>query len=401
MATVKVKFRPSTVKDRPGNIVYVVTHRRIAKTVTTGYRLFYNEWDEEHARLLSPNSTERSSVVRTIILRIRSDMERMNAIIENFDERRAGYSSDDVVAEFRRTGGENAFFSFTERIIERLLQLKRIGTAKNYRASLCSFKQFRNNLDLPMDEIDTIIMEDYQAYLKSKRLTPNSISFYTRILRSVYNRAVKQELIEDKKPFRTVFTGMEKTLKRAIPIGDIRRIRRLDLMFRPDLEFARDMFIFLFLCRGMSFVDAAYLKKEDIRSGILTYRRQKTGQILHIKIIEMIKELIDRYSDKDSPYLLPIITRPEDDDDRRQYEAALHRVNNSLKTIAKKIKLDVPLTTYVARHSWASIAKSKNVPVNVISDALGHDSIATTQIYLATIDAATIDKANELVVRDL
>lgn len=204
--------------------------------------------------------------------------------------------------------GEDTLFNFTERVIERLLQLKHVGTARNYRAALCSFKRFRGNMDLPMEEIDTILVEDYLAYLKSDRLMPNSISFYIRILRSVYNRAVEQELIEDTKPFRTVSTGMEKTLKRAIPIGEIRRIKRLDLMFRPDLEFARDMFLFLFLCRGMSFIDAAYLKKEDIRGGILTYRRQKTGQALHIKIIEPIKELVDRYSDKESPYLLPVIT---------------------------------------------------------------------------------------------
>ena len=400
MATVKVKFRPSTVADRPGTIVYVVTHRRIAKTVTTGYKVYPHEWDEEHARLLPPDNPERSAIIQTAILRMRSDMERMDAIIGNLGERRAGYSSDDVVAEFRRTGGEDTLFNFTERVIERLLQLKRVGTARNYRAALRSFKRFRGNMDLPMEEIDTILVEDYLAYLKSDRLMPNSVSFYIRIFRSVYNRAVGQELIEDTKPFRTVSTGMEKTLKRAIPIGEIRRIKRLDLMFRPDLEFARDMFLFLFLCRRMSFIDAAYLKKEDIRGGILTYRRQKTGQALHIKIIEPIRELVDRYSDRESPYLLPVITRPEDDV-RRQYETALRRVNNALKTIAKKARLDVPLTTYVARHSWASIAKSKNIPVNVISDALGHDSIATTQIYLATIDASTIDKANELIVKDL
>lgn len=337
MATVKVKFRPSTVADRPGTIVYVVTHRRIARTVTTGYRVFPHEWDEQHAGLLPPDNSERSAIIQTAILRMRSDMERMDAIIGNLGGRRAGYSSDDVVAEFRRTGGEDTLFNFTERVIERLLQLKHVGTARNYRAALCSFKRFRGNMDLPMEEIDTILVEDYLAYLKSDRLMPNSISFYIRILRSVYNRAVEQELIEDTKPFRTVSIGMEKTLKRAIPIGEIRRIKRLDLMFRPDLEFARDMFLFLFLCRGMSFIDAAYLKKEDIRGGILTYRRQKTGQALHIKIIEPIKELVDRYSDKESPYLLPVITRPEDDV-RRQYERALRRVNNALKTIAKKGK---------------------------------------------------------------
>lgn len=199
MATVKVKFRPSTVADRPGTIVYVVTHRRIARTVTTGYRVFPHEWDEQHAGLLPPDNSERSAIIQTAILRMRSDMERMDAIIGNLGGRRAGYSSDDVVAEFRRTGGEDTLFNFTERVIERLLQLKHVGTARNYRAALCSFKRFRGNMDLPMEEIDTILVEDYLAYLKSDRLMPNSISFYIRILRSVYNRAVEQELIEDTK----------------------------------------------------------------------------------------------------------------------------------------------------------------------------------------------------------
>ena len=170
MATVKVKFRPSTVKDHPGTIVYVITHRRVAKTVTTGYRIFPHEWDERHARLLPPDNPAWSSVIRTAILRMRSDMERMDAIIGNLGGRATGYSSDDVVAEFRRTGGENTLFNFTERVIERLLQLKRVGTARNYRAALCSFKRFCGNMDLPLEEIDTILVEDYQAYLKLRYL---------------------------------------------------------------------------------------------------------------------------------------------------------------------------------------------------------------------------------------
>ncbi|WP_290540718.1 tyrosine-type recombinase/integrase [Alistipes sp.] len=150
----------------------------------------------------------------------------------------------------------------------------------------------------------------------------------------------------------------------------------------------------------MSFIDAAFLKKDDICNGILTYRRHKTGQLQHIKIIRQIKEIIDRHSDKDSPYLLPVISHPGQDG-RRQYETALRRVNRDLKVIAEMVKLPVTLTTYVSRHAWATIAKSKNVPINVISEALGHDSIATTQIYLASIDASTIDRANELIAGDL
>ena len=308
--------------------------------------------------------------------------------------------TDDVVSEFQRASKENSFFIFMENVIVRLKQLGHTGTANNYRAALGSFKRFRAHEDIPIGAIDHLIMEDYQAYLNAARLAPNSISFYMRILRAVYNRAVEQELANDRKPFRTVFTGTEKTRKRAISIGDIKRIKDLDLSHRPNLEFARDVFLFLFLCRGMSFIDAAFLRKSDIQNGVLTYRRHKTGQQLQVKIIRQIEELTGRYATDGLPYLLPIITVPGKDE-RKQYESALRCVNKSLKTIAEMAELPVTLTTYVTRHTWATIAKSKNVPVNVISDALGHDSVTTTQIYLASIDSSIIDNANEVVVGGL
>ena len=400
MTTVKVKPRPSTVEGRPGTIVCLVTHRRIARQITTGYKVFPHEWDEEQSKPVPADNDGCTAIVQSITRKLRSDMERLEAIIKRFENGRRSYSSDDVVAEFRRAGGENTFFNFMENAIERLRQLNHIGTAKNYSAALGSFKRFRNNGDIQMERIDQMTMEDYQAYLKSAGLTPNSISFYMRILRAVYNRAVEQGVAEDRRPFRTVFTGVEKTRKRAVSISDIKRIRDLDLSLKPNLEFARDLFLFLFLCRGMSFIDAAFLKKSDIRNGVLSYRRHKTGQSLHIKVIRQIEEIINRYSNKDSQYLLPVITRPGEDG-RRQYESALRRVNKSLKIITEMIQLPVTLTTYVSRHTWATIAKSKNIPVNVISDALGHDSITTTQIYLASIDTSTIDRANELIIKDL
>jgi tyrosine site-specific recombinase len=400
MASVKIKFRPSTVKGRPGTIVYFITCHRIVRQITTEYKVFPCEWDEKQSRLVVTANNERTAIIQLVNQRLERDMDKLNRIIEACDRSKHYYSSDDVIREFQNSGKEVSFFTFLESVIMRLQQLGHIGTAKNYHAALGSFKRFRNNEDIPIETIDQITMEDYQAYLKSVGLTPNSISFYTRILRAVYNRAVEQELTKDRKPFRTVFTGTEKTLKRAILIGDIRRIKNLDLSLKLSLEFARDIFLFLFFCRGMSFIDAAFLKKTDIQNGILTYRRHKTGQVLHIKIIKPIKGLIDRYSSKELPYLLPIVTRPNRDE-RKQYETTLRRINNSLKLIADMVKLPIPLTTYVARHAWATIAKSKNVPINVISDALGHDSISTTQIYLAAIDTSVIDKANELIINDL
>lgn len=400
MATVKLKFRPSMVADRPGTIIYLITHHRAIRQITTEYKVFSDEWDEKQSRLVIIHKYGRAEIVRTISRRIHRDIERLNSIIDNLDRKSYEYSSDDIISEFRNTGNVKTLFGFMEDVIGRLYQLEHIGTAKNYHAALGSFKRFRGDEDITLEAIDQIMMEDYQEYLKSTGLSSNSISFYMRILRAVYNRAVEQELTKDCKPFRMVFTGTEKTLKRAISINDIKRIKNLDLSLKPNIEFARDIFLFLFFCRGMSFIDAAFLRKTDVRNGVLTYRRHKTNQVLRIKIINPIKELIDRYSDKSSPYLLPIIDCSAADE-RKQYETALRRINNILKIIADMVKLPVTLTTYVSRHSWATIAKSKNVPVNVISDALGHESIATTQIYLASIDASVIDRVNELIIKEL
>ena len=188
--TVKAKFRPSTVKDRPGTIVYLVTHRRIARQITTSYKVFPREWDEKCSEPIAAGNDRRAAIVQSITRKLRSDMERLSAIIERFENLSRNYSSDDVVEKFRRTGKENTLFVFMEGVIERLRQLNHSGTAKNYSAALGSFKRFRNNEDIQMEAIDHILMEDYQAYLASLGVVPNSISFYMRILRSVYNRAV-------------------------------------------------------------------------------------------------------------------------------------------------------------------------------------------------------------------
>lgn len=402
MATVKTKLRLSTVAGRPSSIIYQITHRRIVRQITTDYKVFPEDCKTGVSMIISVNDEAmgRLRVPRIISQKIRWDLQRLNMIISKYENGHCEYSADMIVDAFQCMEKELSFFNIVQKSIIRLLQQNRIGTAKNYSAALGSFRNFRCNEDIPIDAIDYAVMEDYQSYLRMKGLALNSISFYMRILRAVYNHSVESGIISDRKPFRHVFTGMEKTFKRAISINNIRFIKDLDLSFKPNLEFARDMFMFLFYCRGMSFIDAAFLKKSDVVDNILFYRRHKTGQQLRIRMVPAIKDILDRYSDSQSPYLLPIIT-VSGKDGRIQYEAALRRINNGLRTIAKMLGMDTPLTTYVTRHAWASIAKAKNIPITVISDALGHDSIATTQIYLASIDATMIDKANEMIINDL
>lgn len=184
----------------------------------------------------------------------------------------------------------------------------------------------------------------------------NTISFYMRILRAVYNRAVEKEFVLQRFPFKHVYTGVDKTTKRAISLDTIRQIKQIDLSNDPRLEKARDMFMFSFYTRGMSFVDMAYLRKSGLRGGILSYRRQKTNQQLFIKWEECMQQIIDRYPNP-SPYLLPIIT--SSDNPRRQYISASHTLNRHLKQLGEQLGLDIALTMYVARHSWASAARDK------------------------------------------
>ena len=180
-------------------------------------------------------------------------------------------------------------------IRQQIVRLKRLGkirTSETYTAALKSFSSFMKGSDILFGELSSDLLMEYEAYLKNRGNSPNTISFYMRILKAVYNRAVENGLTGQRNLFKSVYTGVEKTLKRAIHLNDIRRIKRLDLSLKPHLDFSRDMFLFCFYTRGMSFVDMAYLKKGDIANGILTYRRKKTGQQLFIRWEKCMQEII-------------------------------------------------------------------------------------------------------------
>ncbi|MDE5981781.1 MAG: site-specific integrase, partial [Duncaniella sp.] len=244
------------------------------------------------------------------------------------------------------------------------------------------------------------IMEAYEAWQRKRGVVPNTISFYTRIHRAVYNRAVEDEIIENRNPFRKVYTGVDKTVKRALPLSVIKKIKVLDLSPAPSLDFARDMFLMSFYLRGMSFVDMAFLKKSDLKNGYVAYRRRKTGQQLVIEWTKEMQIILDKYPENESGYLLPIIRNPGTNE-RCTYRNVGYNINHNLKNIAVMVGVTIPLTLYVARHSWASAAKAKGVPLSVISEGMGHDSETTTQIYLASLDTSVVDKANSLILKSL
>lgn len=403
MATIKVKYRPSTVKGREGTLFFQIIHRRIARQINTGYRLFTHEWDCAQGRVDVTSATDdvRHRYLEALETDLKNDLSRLQAIVTRIEGSGRNYDADGIVALFGTARNDVGFVAFARTLIAHLSGIGRTSMSTAYATTISSFLRFLDDRrDVALADFDSDLMQAYEVWLRDGGLCPNSSSYYMRNLRAIYNRAVERELTVQNHPFRHVYTGVDKTVKRAVPLRVIRRIRDMDLTDSPALDYARDMFMFSFYTRGMSFVDMAFLQKKDLHNGILSYRRRKTNQLLTIKWEKPMQDIVDKYDTTASPYILPII-RDIGRDGRRQYKNVAHFVNIKLKSIGRRINLDIPLTTYVARHGWASIARSKNIPLATISEAMGHDSETTTRIYLASLDTSVVDRANHIILSSL
>ena len=320
MTSIKVKFRPSTVDGKEGGLYFQIIHNRVVRQLNTDYRFFAEEWDAESESVIVNGN--RSNILLGIQERLAWDVARLEKVVRSLDTERHRFTADDVITMFHKLTKESSLFTFMHGVIAQLKQLGKIRTSETYTATLNSFMVFRDEQDVPLDGITSDMMLMYEAHLKARGVRMNTISFYMRNLRAVYNRAVEKGLTQPNNPFRHVYTGVDKTVKRAIPIKAIKALKELDLSMKPSLDFARDMFMFSFYTRGMSFVDMAYLKKTDIKNGILTYRRRKTGQELSIKWEKCMAEIIAKYPENKTDFFLPIITKQGNE--RKQYDNALH-----------------------------------------------------------------------------
>ncbi len=395
MASIKVKYRPSANKDKEGVLYYQIIHNRSARQISTTHRLYAHEWNNE----IIISTTNRRKYLQNVKECVARDIKQLQKIISQCRDTRTQYSADDIVRLFRNRERERFLFGFMHEVISRLKQMGKLRTSETYSATLRSFMQFRHERDISLGEIDSDLIIMYEAYLRARGVTRNTSSFYMRVLRAVYNRAVEKELTINRNPFRHVYTGVEKTPKRAISLNAVKQIKNL-ILPEASLDFARDMFLFSFYTRGMSFIDMAYLKKDNLRDGTLSYCRRKTGQQMFVRWEKCMQDIVAKHKCIHSDYLLPII-KPHKGDERTQYKNAMYLVNRKLKTIGKMIALQQPLTMYTARHSWASAAKFKNVPLAVICEGMGHDSETTTQIYLASLDTAVVDEANSVIINSI
>lgn len=400
--SIKLKFRASVKPQKEGTLMFQVIHDRKVRRIKSQFKIFKDEWDEAVGQiLLTVSDPSRCSQLQIIRLNVEWELRRLKKIIETFKRSGREWNLDEVIQKFKpHVNKEYSVFHFMQVQIQRKRQLGKIRSSETYQATLNSFMNFRQGVDLTFDMFDSDLMELYEAELRNRGVVRNTSSFYLRILRTNYKLAVEKGLTQDCRPFKRVYCGMDKTVKRCLSFSEIKKMKELDLSLKPALDFARDMFIFSFCTRGMSFVDMAYLKKSDLKNGYLIYRRKKTGQLLTIEWTRQMQALVDKYKGNPTQYLLPLIVR-EDGTERRQYQNQMMKINRGLKEIASLMHLSVPLSLYYSRHSWATIARGKSIPLSVISEGLGHDSELTTQIYLDSIKSIEVDRANRKILRDL
>ena len=294
----------------------------------------------------------------------------------------------------------NDFVTFMQQQIQEKRACNKVKTSVNYHSALRSFNRFLeakgHSTRIPFELLTDELVTDYEAYLLQERgITKNSSSFYLRALHAVYKRGVDSFRLRLPDPFSHAYTGVDKTDKRAVNLDIIVKLMKCNVI-DTRLEFCRDLFVFSFFARGIAFIDLVKLKKGNLVNGRLIYHRSKTGHLLSVKVEKNMLAIINKYTRKEDDYLFPILKT--DTFTPKAYWSALRMYNLHLKELSAKAGIHVKLTSYVARHSWATEAMRQHVPLRVISESMGHSNEKTTSIYLSSLDNREVDKATRKIL---
>lgn len=401
MASLKVMLDKQKINQEGECPVMIkVLHNRGRRFINLFQRVKVADWDIKKSRLNEKHGTleQRQNNIK-VNFYIESEVMKLKKIILDFDLSRAIYSIDDIVKSYFNKSSVVPIFDYIKDIVRSLEKIGKNGNSNVYRETMGRLKKYSNREDLTFGEVDYSFLKNFESHLQEKGCKINTISFYLRTIRSIFNRAIKDGVVgEEYYPFKKITIRKEKTVKRAIYKDEIAAIKNLDLTSRPQIGLARDLFLFSFYMRGMSFKDIAFLKVANILGDRIYYSRQKTAQKLNIKLTDKAMDIILKYNDLSNKetFLFPIIRFPGKNE-FNQYKNGYRKTNRRLKVLGDMLNFRIPLTTYVARHSWASIAKRSGIPTSVISEGLGHDSEKTTQIYLDSFENNVLDAANDLI----
>lgn len=295
--------------------------------------------------------------------------------------------------------------TFMKEVADGLQMGGNFGTAHVYRSSLNAIIAYCGGEDFTFNEITPEWLKGFEIHLRKRKCSWNTVSTYMRILRAVYNRAVENnEAKYIPRLFRYVYTGTRAEHQRALETGDVEKIFAGLILLsgvNPAMQRARHFFILMFLMCGMPFVDLAYLRKSDLHGNVITYRRRKTGRPLSVTLTNEAMRIVRMYMNQDvhSPYLFSFLRSPEGTMEAyREYQLALRSFNRQLLILGEFLGIPNRLSSYTARHTWATTAYYCEVHPGIISQAMGHSSITVTETYLKPFQNKKIDEANKLII---
>ena len=380
-------------------LVFQVIHNRRKKLLYTGYRMKEEVFDESEGKIMNGvGSTFTATEVVKMNRELRKMRNQIDIRIRQLERTREEFAVEDILTQNAFGTGKSQFYllRYINAQIERKQELKKVGMAAAYKSTRSSLAKFIGRPDVRMSEVDLAFVRRYEDFLYSNGASGNTVSYYLRNLRSLYNQAVTDGYHpRGEYPFAKAQTRPAKTVKRALSRTDMQNLADLNLENEPELEFTRDLYLFSFYAQGMAFVDIVLLKKTDICNGVLTYSRHKSKQLIRIVVTPQMQGVIDKYN-TENEYLFPIISG-EYASGYQKYRLALGRINRHLKKIAVVADIKVPLTTYTARHTWATLARDYGAPISVISAGLGHTSEEMTRVYLKDFDVSMLNQVNSIV----
>lgn len=373
------------------------THERKNKYVGLGVSLLPEHWNKEQQTVVEshPENIDLQAQINAKLAEYKRKIQKLE-ILEipvTFDN----------VFETKNRRVRCTIVDCFEREIARLESLGKHTSASKFKVTLSLLGQFRNT-NIRLEEIDLAYLNDFELFLRKRGNKDNSIATKFSVFKGVYNKALSEELFTvQSNPFVKFKVGKlwTATRKRAISKEELQKIVDLELSESAPfyLDFARDIFLFTYYTAGINIGDIARLEHLNIRNGRLNYTRHKTGKEIACKLMPVAVQIIEKYSSPfydDSDYIFPILDKEVHKTDLQKYDRihkVTKKVNKHLKELARLAGIEVHLTTYVARHTYATVLKRSGVNIAIISESLGHSDLATTQIYLDSFESSQIDEA--------
>ncbi|MCD7901694.1 MAG: site-specific integrase [Bacteroides sp.] len=399
--TVSVVCRKDKInKQNEAPLCIKLAYKNKRKLISLGEKINVDYWDFENNLIFS--NCERKEYLELLINEKKQEIDKkiLSCKLSN-----QSITLDDFIEAKTKKQIIFSVAKLFNTYIEELFKQERIKNAKYYRCCLNCLLKYTKGKDIEFTEIDASFLTDYSNWMQKEKLHKNTIGNRLRGLKAIYNQAILYKYVsKDLYPFETfkVSKYRMETTKRAITKSDIQKIIKLDLLKISTntnfqyYDFARDIFLFSYFSCGINIVDIAYLKSENIvDNDRLCFYRRKTKKLFSFKMHPKALDILSKYKDSNmSDYIFPILTTQISEIDKyNRVNGVLKRINIYLKKIGKHLKIETSLTTYVARHSFASVLKRSGVNTSIISESLGHSSEKVTQIYLDSFENSQIDEA--------